>query len=148
LSDEANPVLWIGGEGGMEEELVQRQNIPFKAIPAAGVHGVGMKALPGNLWRLVKGTAAAGISSRHHPDVMLFTVGRCSTRCCCRRSIPSSCFSDIEPGMASNSWSVCQPDCLFSAELPGHTSQQKSFCYGLPHPPRAWPAGLPNGDSN
>ena len=28
--------LWVGGEGGMEEPLVKRQGIQFKAIPAAG----------------------------------------------------------------------------------------------------------------
>ena len=41
--------LWVGGEGGMEEPLVKRQGIQFKAIPAAGVHGVGIAALPRNL---------------------------------------------------------------------------------------------------
>ena len=34
--------LWVGGEGGMEESLVKRQGIRFQAIPAAGVHGVGL----------------------------------------------------------------------------------------------------------
>jgi len=103
LSDEANPVLWIGGEGGMEEELVQRQNIPFKAIPAAGVHGVGMKALPGNLWRLVKGTAAARkIIHAFQPDVMLFTGGYVAAPVAVAGgSIPKLLFvPDIEPGMA------------------------------------------------
>jgi hypothetical protein len=32
-------VLWVGGEGGMETALIQRVNVPFKAIPAAGLHG-------------------------------------------------------------------------------------------------------------
>ena len=34
--------LWVGGEGGMEESLVKRQGIPFRSIPAAGVHGVSL----------------------------------------------------------------------------------------------------------
>ena len=30
--------------GGMEADLVKRAGIPFEAIPAAGVHGVGLRA--------------------------------------------------------------------------------------------------------
>src|SRR5512135_551841 len=30
--------LWVGGEGGMEAELVKREAIPFTTIPAAGLH--------------------------------------------------------------------------------------------------------------
>ena len=43
LGGDADAVLWVGGENGMEADLVKRQNIPFTAIPAAGVHGVGLR---------------------------------------------------------------------------------------------------------
>ena len=69
-------VLWVGGEKGMEEELVKRAGIPFMAIPAAGVHGVGLKALPANLARLGRGVARSRrILSNFRPQVMLFTGG-------------------------------------------------------------------------
>ena len=68
--------LWVGGIGGMEADLVKREGVPFEAIPAAGVHGVGLRALPRNLWKLFQGVLA----SRHllkgfQPDVLLFTGG-------------------------------------------------------------------------
>src|SRR5687767_15415614 len=37
--------LWVGGEGGMEEDLVKRAGIPYRSIPAAGVHGVGLRKI-------------------------------------------------------------------------------------------------------
>ena len=49
----------VGGEGGMEAGLVERAKLPFKAIPAAGVHGVGLRQLPGNLVRLGRGVRQA-----------------------------------------------------------------------------------------
>ncbi len=69
-------VMWIGGEGGMEVELVKRLDIPFEAIPAAGVHGVGLRSLPGNIARLVRGYGRAReIVDRFDPDVLFFTGG-------------------------------------------------------------------------
>jgi UDP-N-acetylglucosamine--N-acetylmuramyl-(pentapeptide) pyrophosphoryl-undecaprenol N-acetylglucosamine transferase len=69
-------VLWIGGIGSMEEQLVPRAGLRFEAIPAAGVHGVGLKALPGNLVQLAKGyRAARRIVRRYRPEAMLFTGG-------------------------------------------------------------------------
>jgi UDP-N-acetylglucosamine--N-acetylmuramyl-(pentapeptide) pyrophosphoryl-undecaprenol N-acetylglucosamine transferase len=43
----------------MEKELVLREGIPFESIPAAGVHGVGLSALPGNLNQIRRGYIAA-----------------------------------------------------------------------------------------
>jgi undecaprenyldiphospho-muramoylpentapeptide beta-N-acetylglucosaminyltransferase len=69
-------VLWIGGEGGMETSLVTRAGISFEAIPAAGVHGVGLKALPKNSYALLRGYfAARRIIRQFSPDVMFFTGG-------------------------------------------------------------------------
>lgn len=60
----------------MEASLVERAGVPFTAIPAAGVAGVGAGALPGNLWRLARGLAAARqVIKRFRPDVILFTGG-------------------------------------------------------------------------
>lgn len=69
-------VLWIGAEGGMEEELVRRSNIPYQSIPAAGLHGVGWRALPGNLNRLRKGfSASMRILAGFRPHLNLYTGG-------------------------------------------------------------------------
>jgi len=74
--DFALQTLWVGGEGGMEADLVRRAGIDFKAIPAAGVHGVGLKALPGNLVKLARGLLASlRILAEFRPQVLLFTGG-------------------------------------------------------------------------
>ena len=54
LGDKPEEVLWVGGVGGMEADLVRRAGVPFKSIPAAGLHGVGLKVV-GNTFQLVKG---------------------------------------------------------------------------------------------
>ena len=68
--------LWVGGEGGMEADLVKRAGIRFEAISAAGVHGVGWKALPGNVARLLRGyRSARTLLKEFKPDVLFFTGG-------------------------------------------------------------------------
>jgi UDP-N-acetylglucosamine--N-acetylmuramyl-(pentapeptide) pyrophosphoryl-undecaprenol N-acetylglucosamine transferase len=75
MADRAE-VLWVGGEGGMEARLVERAGVPFKSIPAAGVHGVGIKTLPRNIARLVQGfIASRRILRSFQPDVLFFTGG-------------------------------------------------------------------------
>ncbi len=95
--------LWVGSEGGMEADLVRRAGIPFRAIPAAGVHGVRLRALPGNLARLGRGFfAARRLLADFRPQALFFTggyvavpVGLAGWR------VPTLLFvPDIEPGMA------------------------------------------------
>jgi len=96
-------VLWIGGENGMEQEILSRQNIEFRTIPAAGLHGVGLKNLPGNFTQLLKGYLKAGqIIREYRPDVMLFTGGYLAVPAAfAGRSVSSLVFiPDIEPGLA------------------------------------------------
>jgi UDP-N-acetylglucosamine--N-acetylmuramyl-(pentapeptide) pyrophosphoryl-undecaprenol N-acetylglucosamine transferase len=107
-SPEELQVLWVGGIGGMEADLVKREGIRYEAIPAAGLHGVGVNAIPGNLWQLSRGFfASRRILRRFRPDVLFFTGGfmaipmalaaRLSRRAKSLLYIP-----DIEPGMALN----------------------------------------------
>jgi len=95
--------LWVGSVGGMEESLVMREKIPFLAIPAAGVHGVSLKRLPGNILKLLRGYfASRKILKQFKADILLFTGGFVA--------IPmalaglSTCallyMPDIEPGLA------------------------------------------------
>ena len=69
-------ILWVGSEGGMEADLVKREGVRFVAIPSAGVHGVGWRSLPGNLWRLWRGFLASWrILRSFRPEVLFFTGG-------------------------------------------------------------------------
>ncbi len=87
----------------MEADLVTRAGINYTTIPAAGVHGVGLKALPGNLARLVRGFGAARkVLNKFKPDVMFFTGGYVAGPVALAgRKIPTAIFvPDIEPGLA------------------------------------------------
>ena len=108
LTDKVTDVetLWVGGEGGMEESLVRRQGIPFRTIPAAGLHGVNVTVLPRNLLMLGRGVLAARrILNSFKPDVLFFTGGYVAVPVALAgRSIPSLLYvPDIEPGMALKS---------------------------------------------
>lgn len=95
--------LWVGGEGGMEEDLVKRAGIPFQSIPAAGVHGVGLRALPGNLAKLSRGVVASRrILQDFRPDVLFFTGGYVAfPMAFAGRKVPTLLYvPDIEPGLA------------------------------------------------
>ncbi|MGC8856784.1 MAG: undecaprenyldiphospho-muramoylpentapeptide beta-N-acetylglucosaminyltransferase [Anaerolineae bacterium] len=101
--DAALEVLWVGGEGGMEEGLVKRAGITFASIPAAGVHGVGLRALPGNLVRLGRGwLAARRILRQFRPDALFFTGGYVAVPMALAGwRIPTLLYvPDIEPGLA------------------------------------------------
>ena len=98
--------LWVGSQGGMEESLVKRQGLAFRTVPAAGVHGVGLAALPRNLTMLGRGVLAARrILNDFEPNVMFFTGGYVAVPVALAgRSIPTLLYvPDIEPGMALKS---------------------------------------------
>jgi len=94
----------------MEKELVSREGIPFEAIPAAGVHGVGWRALPGNLWQLGRGYwQARRLLRRFQPQVMFFTGGFVAVPVALAGRLPGRGYArprnllyvpDIEPGLA------------------------------------------------
>jgi UDP-N-acetylglucosamine--N-acetylmuramyl-(pentapeptide) pyrophosphoryl-undecaprenol N-acetylglucosamine transferase len=87
----------------MEAELVGRVGIPYKAISAAGVHGVGLRNLPRNLWQLSKGYFEAGrLINEFKPHVMFFTGGYVAVPVALAgRDIATVLYvPDIEPGLA------------------------------------------------
>jgi UDP-N-acetylglucosamine--N-acetylmuramyl-(pentapeptide) pyrophosphoryl-undecaprenol N-acetylglucosamine transferase len=95
--------LWVGAEGGMEEELVTGAGIDFTAIPAAGVHGVGIRRLPGNAMQIARGVSTARrVIGQYQPDVLFFTGGYVAVPVALAgRRIPTVLYiPDIEPGMA------------------------------------------------
>ncbi|KUK46927.1 MAG: UDP-N-acetylglucosamine--N-acetylmuramyl-(pentapeptide) pyrophosphoryl-undecaprenol N-acetylglucosamine transferase [Anaerolinea thermophila] len=103
LNARIDDVLWVGSEGGMENDLIPRLSIPFKAIPAAGIHGVSLRKLPGNVRKLTMGyKQARTIIQSFQPDVFFSTGGYLSVPVArAARNIPSVIFiPDIEPGLA------------------------------------------------
>lgn len=94
----------------MEADLVKRAGVPLAMIPAAGVHGVGWRALPGNLWRLWRGLLASRrILRRFRPDVLFFTGGYLAIPMAFAGRFPLGVYArprslvyvpDIEPGLA------------------------------------------------
>ncbi len=103
LNLKKDSVLWVGGHGGMEEALVKRLDIPYKSIPAAGLHGVGIAKLPGNLWKLFKGfLASIRILHTFKPDVLFFTGGYVAFPMAVAALSRQSLLyvPDIEPGLA------------------------------------------------
>jgi undecaprenyldiphospho-muramoylpentapeptide beta-N-acetylglucosaminyltransferase len=105
MGDKAPNVLWIGSESQMEVELLSKQKLNFKSIPAAGLHGVGLTHLPGNLVKLVRGYIKAHrFIHLFQPDVIFYTGGFISIPVAlASRGVPSVVFvPDIEPGAALN----------------------------------------------
>ncbi len=87
----------------MEAEMITRLSIPFTSIPAAGVHGVGLKTLPSNIARLLRGVAASHrILADFKPDALLFTGGYVAVPMAVAGwKVPSLLYTpDIEPGLA------------------------------------------------
>lgn len=103
-------LLWVGGIGGMEAQLIKRAGIPYEAIPAAGVHGVGLRSLPGNLWKLGRGfIASLRLLRQFRPHVLFFTGGYVAVPMALAARFPIPGISnprsllyvpDIEPGLA------------------------------------------------
>jgi UDP-N-acetylglucosamine:LPS N-acetylglucosamine transferase len=103
-------ILWVGSEAGMEADLVKRAGVAYQSIPAAGVHGVGWRALPGNLARLWRGfLASRRILREFRPEVLFFTGGYVAVPMAVAVRLPVSgrtrpgmllFVPDIEPGLA------------------------------------------------
>jgi UDP-N-acetylglucosamine--N-acetylmuramyl-(pentapeptide) pyrophosphoryl-undecaprenol N-acetylglucosamine transferase len=90
----------------MEADLVKREGIPFTAIPAAGVHGVGWRTLPGNVVQLARGFGVARrLIASYRPDALFFTGGFVAVPVALagRRHPIVLYVPDIEPGLALKS---------------------------------------------
>lgn len=103
-------ILWVGSSGGMEADLVRREGLIYQGIPAAGVHGVGIRSMPSNLWQVGRGLIAARrLLRQFRPDVLFFTGGYVAVPVAMatrlpRLGIPAPAnllyVPDIEPGWA------------------------------------------------
>jgi UDP-N-acetylglucosamine--N-acetylmuramyl-(pentapeptide) pyrophosphoryl-undecaprenol N-acetylglucosamine transferase len=134
----------------MEAALVQRAGFRFESIPAAGLHGVGLAALPRNLARLLAGVPAARrILSRFNPDVLFFTGGYVGVPVALAgRKRPQAVFvPDVEPGLALRLIS------RFADLIAVSTEKARAF---YPHqkqvlvsgyPTRAWMQPIPSDEA-
>ncbi len=100
-------LTWIGGEGGMEAELLRAilPDVPFTAIPAGGMHGVGLLRALRNLWRLLRGFIVSwGLLRHQKPAAVLTTGGYVSVPVALAawlNRVPVVVFlPDIEPGFS------------------------------------------------
>ncbi len=82
---------------------MNREGIAYASIPAAGLHGVGLRALPRNVYQLWRGfNAARQIVHDFRPDVLFFTGGYLGGPVALAgRAVPTLLYvPDIEPGIA------------------------------------------------
>lgn len=98
-------LLWLGSRTGLEADLVPREGLPFKAIHAAGVHGVGWRKLPANALNLVRGFfESLGIVREFKPDALMVTGGFLAVPAalaCWLHRVPVLIYlPDLEPAQA------------------------------------------------
>jgi UDP-N-acetylglucosamine--N-acetylmuramyl-(pentapeptide) pyrophosphoryl-undecaprenol N-acetylglucosamine transferase len=101
LGNDDLDLLWVGGEGGLEEDLVSRAGYQLRTLPAAGLHGVGLLQLPRNIWQLARGYfGARRLLAEFKPDALFFTGGFVAAPVALAGSrVPTLAFvPDIQPG--------------------------------------------------
>jgi UDP-N-acetylglucosamine--N-acetylmuramyl-(pentapeptide) pyrophosphoryl-undecaprenol N-acetylglucosamine transferase len=106
LQNEVEELLWIGSDSGMEASLLSDYQINYKAIPAAGLHGVGILSIPGNLSKLIQGWFQSKKMIRQFkPDAAFFTGGFISVPVALATGKTPNVFfiPDVEPGLALKS---------------------------------------------
>ena len=97
--------LYVGSEGGVEEELAERAGLPFAAISAGGLRGLPPWTVGLNLAKLAVGLAQSlGIVHRFAPDAVLVTGGYVCVPVALAAKlsgVPVLIFlPDLEPGLA------------------------------------------------
>jgi UDP-N-acetylglucosamine--N-acetylmuramyl-(pentapeptide) pyrophosphoryl-undecaprenol N-acetylglucosamine transferase len=91
----------------MELALVKREGVPFAAIQAGALNGVGPRAALRGAWRTLRGTAAAlRVIRRFKPGCVLLTGGFVGVPVALASKalrVPSVVYlPDVEPGLALN----------------------------------------------
>jgi UDP-N-acetylglucosamine--N-acetylmuramyl-(pentapeptide) pyrophosphoryl-undecaprenol N-acetylglucosamine transferase len=98
-------VTYVGGQGGIEEELAARAGLQFVGIPAGGVHGLTPLQAVQNFVKLIRGFRAAfRLGRRTRPSVVFATGGYASVPVALAAwalRVPILVYlPDIEPGLA------------------------------------------------
>jgi len=72
LRHRKTPVIWLGGRGGLEQQLVPPQGLKLETLPIAGVRGKGIVAKLLAPFRLaIAIVAARGVLKRYAPRSVL-----------------------------------------------------------------------------
>lgn len=105
LADAGDEVIWLGRPSSMEETIVEREGLPFRAVRAGALRGGNPLLLPLQLTRLARGTAEAlRVIDQTRPRALLATGGYVSTPpvlAARRRRLPVLVYlPDMEPGLA------------------------------------------------
>jgi len=98
-------VTYVGGQGGIEEALASRADVPFVGIPAGGLHGVRPERAAKNMIKLMRGWwAAFRLGRRERPSALFATGGYASVPVALAAwglGVPIVVYlPDIEPGLA------------------------------------------------
>ncbi|MCP4593379.1 MAG: UDP-N-acetylglucosamine--N-acetylmuramyl-(pentapeptide) pyrophosphoryl-undecaprenol N-acetylglucosamine transferase, partial [bacterium] len=98
-------ILYVGGEGGVEERLAERAGLRFTAVSAGGVHGLAPRQVVQNLIKLTRGWwSAYRLGRRERPAAMFATGGYASVPVALAAwtlRVPILLYlPDIEPGLA------------------------------------------------
>jgi len=98
-------VLYVGGEGGVEERLAERAGLRFMGVPAGGVHGLSPWRAAQNVVKLMQGWwSAYRLGRRERPAALFATGGYASVPVALAAwtlRVPILVYlPDIEPGLA------------------------------------------------
>lgn len=98
-------VLYVGSKGGLEEGIVTRAGLRFRAVPAGAVLGRSPLAVAGSVVRILAGIfSASGIVRSFRPSVVLATGGYVCVPVVLAATlarVPSLIFlPDVKPGLA------------------------------------------------
>jgi UDP-N-acetylglucosamine--N-acetylmuramyl-(pentapeptide) pyrophosphoryl-undecaprenol N-acetylglucosamine transferase len=128
----------------MEADLVPRAGMTFEAVPAAGLHGVGLRALPRNAAALVRGIGgAAGVIRRFRPEAMLLTGGYVGVPAALAgRGVPKVLYvPDIEPALAARLIARLADVIAVTAEDSSFYCRQARRRHRIPDPARSGAGG-------
>lgn len=98
-------LLWVGAEGGMEEDLVAREGIAYHGLEAGALRGAGLAGTLRGVGQLRRGTRQAqGLLRQSRPDAIMATGGYASVPLMLaarRERVPALLYlPDMEPGWA------------------------------------------------
>jgi UDP-N-acetylglucosamine--N-acetylmuramyl-(pentapeptide) pyrophosphoryl-undecaprenol N-acetylglucosamine transferase len=98
-------IVYVGSEGGIEQALAARADVPFVGIPAGGLHGVRPARAAQNVVKLIRGWwAAYKLGRRERPSALFATGGYASVPAALAAwvlRVPIVVYlPDIEPGLA------------------------------------------------
>jgi UDP-N-acetylglucosamine--N-acetylmuramyl-(pentapeptide) pyrophosphoryl-undecaprenol N-acetylglucosamine transferase len=148
LRDRVDRVLWVGSESGMEAALIARAGLPYAAIPTAGLHGVNLRSLPGNLIQIARGIKASwAVLKDFNPDILFFTGGYVAVPMALAALKHASVLyiPDIEPGLALKALARFSTHIAITAEETRHFLPANATTTVTGYPTRPELAGREKG---